>query len=235
MKEAKLKISVVTVCYNAVDVIEETIQSVVNQTYDNVEYIIIDGGSTDGTVDVIKKYQDQIAHWVSEPDKGIYDAMNKGIDIATGDYIININCGDQLYYIPIDYLASHLNDSSIGICGSVIDQFNNIQKANFTKFMKLRNQLPHQAMFYKKKYQKKYDLNYKILADYNLNLSYYKDNNKVDIILDTISLHSTDGVSNTKKSISELYSIINQHYGIFMCILAFAYNKYLGLKSRLYL
>lgn len=88
------KITIVTVCFNAVKSIEETMLSVLNQTYLNIEYIIIDGGSTDGTVDIIKKYADRLAYWVSEPDKGIYDAMNKGITVATGDYINFMNAGD---------------------------------------------------------------------------------------------------------------------------------------------
>ena len=93
----QLLISVVTVCYNAVSTIEETMLSVLNQTYTNIEYIIIDGGSTDGTVDIIKKYADRLAYWISEPDKGIYDAMNKGIAVATGDYINFMNAGDLFY------------------------------------------------------------------------------------------------------------------------------------------
>ena len=90
------KISIVTVSFNAVKTIEQTILSVINQTYENIEYIIIDGGSTDGTIDIIKKYEDQISYWVSEKDKGIYDAMNKGIDIATGDYVYFIQSADVL-------------------------------------------------------------------------------------------------------------------------------------------
>ena len=91
------KISVVTVCYNAVDLIEETILSVINQTYRNVEYIIIDGASTDGTVDIINKYRDKIAYFVSEPDKGIYDAMNQAVGRIRGDHVLFLNCGDYLY------------------------------------------------------------------------------------------------------------------------------------------
>lgn len=90
-------ISIITVSYNAVSVIEETILSVINQTYPNVEYIIIDGGSTDGTVDIIKKYSDQVAYWVSEPDKGIYNAMNKGITYAHGEFLNFMNAGDSFY------------------------------------------------------------------------------------------------------------------------------------------
>ena len=93
--QTKPLISVVTVCRNAADTIEATMLSVLNQTYPRVEYIVIDGGSTDGTADIINKYADRLAYWVSEPDRGIYDAMNKGIAVASGDYVNFMNAGDR--------------------------------------------------------------------------------------------------------------------------------------------
>ena len=91
-----MKITIITASYNSVETIEDCIKSVLNQIYSNIEHIVIDGGSTDGTLDVIKKYKDKITKWISEPDKGIYDAMNKGIKLATGD-IIGIFNSDDIY------------------------------------------------------------------------------------------------------------------------------------------
>ena len=91
-----MKVSIITVVLNNVKYIEACIQSVINQDYENIEYIIIDGGSTDGTIDVIKKYEDKITVWISEPDDGMYYAINKGIDMSSGD-IIGILHSDDLY------------------------------------------------------------------------------------------------------------------------------------------
>lgn len=92
-----MKISVITINYNNKSGLERTIRSVAGQTYPNLEYVVIDGGSGDGSTDVIRQYQDKISYWVSEPDKGIYNAMNKGILKATGDYLLFLNSGDEFY------------------------------------------------------------------------------------------------------------------------------------------
>ena len=91
------RVSVVTVVYNGVDVLEETIRSVLEQTYPRLEYIVIDGGSTDGTLDVIRRYETEISFWSSEKDQGIYDAMNKGLTKVTGDWVSFMNAGDKFY------------------------------------------------------------------------------------------------------------------------------------------
>ncbi len=97
MQNNKPLISVVTVVYNGAEFLEDTITSVINQTYDNIEYIIIDGGSTDGTLDIIRKYEDNITYWISEPDKGMYEAIDKGFKVAKGEILAWLNA-DDIYY-----------------------------------------------------------------------------------------------------------------------------------------
>jgi glycosyltransferase involved in cell wall biosynthesis len=97
MKISPPVFSIITVTYNASHCLEKTIFSVVNQSYTGIEYLIIDGGSTDGTVDIVKRFASNIFYWISEPDEGLYDAMNKGLRKATGDYVWFINAGDTLY------------------------------------------------------------------------------------------------------------------------------------------
>lgn len=168
-------ISVVTVCYNAVNSIEKTIQSVINQTYSNIEYIIIDGGSTDGTVDIIKKYADKVAYWVSGPDKGIYDAMNKGICIAKGEWINFMNAGDVFYdnYTISDVFTKSLSESLLCIYGDVCLKFDNdcrkVEKGRNINTIKKRMVCCHQSLFLslKNKNVAYFDTRYCYCADYD--------------------------------------------------------------------
>lgn len=167
------KVSIITVVYNGVNEIEQTILSVINQTYKNIEYIIIDGASSDGTVDVIKKYEDSIAYWISKPDKGIYDAMNQGIDYASGKYILFMNAGDLFYDASVVANASILfYDFPDVIYGNTIVNYKwgkYIVKPG--KIKELNSRLPfcHQSAFVKADLmkEKKFDLTRKISADFN--------------------------------------------------------------------
>ncbi len=167
------QITIITVCYNAEKDIEKTILSVINQTYDNIEYIVIDGGSNDGTLSVINKYASKIDKVISEPDKGIYDAMNKGIKLAKGDWINFMNAGDS--YVDADVLklvSDNINNNCDIIYGDIIieEEFAYYYvKAKPIEMLNTEMPFCHQTVFTKTKVIKKYlfDLNYKILADYN--------------------------------------------------------------------
>ena len=167
-----LKISIITICYNSAEFFAEAIESVLSQDYENFEYIIIDGGSTDGSVDIIRKYEDRLAYWVSEPDDGLYDAMNKGIEQATGDIIGMINSDD--YYFPGTFqkVAEAFEGKNLEeniFWGDIMHGDErvlgwrdwNVKRGAFA---------PHPSMFCPKKIYDQigmYDTRYKILADYD--------------------------------------------------------------------
>lgn len=109
-----MKVSIITVCFNIAETIEDTIKSVLSQDYKNIEYIVVDGGSTDGTLEKINNYRHKIAKVISEPDKGIYDAMNKGLKASTGDILATLN-GDDVYAdrTAVSQIAEFIQDNSL--------------------------------------------------------------------------------------------------------------------------
>ena len=175
-------VTIVTVSYNAVALIEKTMLSIINQSYSNIEYIVIDGDSTDGTVDIIKKYDARINHWISEKDSGIYDAMNKGIDLATGKWINFMNCGDYFYNNNVidNFIAISLNNTFDIFYGDSIFKFkwgNVLWKPHPLNQITKVNPLTQQACFFDTHLMKEkhYDLEYKIAADYNFYyISYFE-------------------------------------------------------------
>lgn len=167
------RVTIVTVCKNAVDSIEKTMKSVVTQSYPNIEYIIIDGASIDGTQDLIKTYKSQLTHFQSESDNGIYDAMNKGIQIATGDWINFMNAGDYFYEKnAVEKIISQTNDTISLSYSDVFVQRNdelNIRQHKAIFQYGLYNNVCHQAVFYnlKKLGKFQFDTQYKISADFD--------------------------------------------------------------------
>lgn len=202
-----LKVSIITVSYNASKTIEQTIQSVLNQTYKNIEYIIIDGGSTDGTVDIIKKYEDKIAFWVSEPDGGIYDAMNKGILKSTGNIIGIINSDDWYEKNTVEKVVEAFEHFNYGLVyGSMV-----IIKEDGSKIKKEKYPLdalwykmvtPHSSVFIKKEVYLKYglfNLKYQLAADYELVLRLYSEGVKFGCLDEILANFRMGGIS-TKRS-----------------------------------
>lgn len=152
-----MKISVITIAYNAASCIESTIKSVIAQKYDDFEYIIVDGASKDGTLSVIQKYNDSISRWVSEPDTGIYNAMNKAVKIVQGEYCIFMNAGDMFANpLVLKQVSFFLNDDFDYLCGNEITLKNGkvidyvVAPNSITKDLFIKRSLSHQASFIKR-------------------------------------------------------------------------------------
>ncbi len=230
-------ITVITVSYNSVSVIEDTIESVLKQTYPRIEYIIIDGGSRDGTVDIIRQYEKSISFWISEKDSGVYHAMNKGIDRATGEWLIFMNSGDRFYSETIlSQVFEHEYKSDI-IYGAVELDY------GFTKIIKrpypleclpLHMCFSHQSCFVRTDLMKKtkFDTNYSIVADYAFFLEQYKKGNLFHQLPFTISTYdNVNGISSAPnikvlvRHLNELQRIEEFHGSIYFEILKFLVKR----------
>jgi glycosyltransferase involved in cell wall biosynthesis len=199
-------ITVITVVFNDAKNLEKTIKSVINQDYYNMEYIIIDGGSNDGTLEIIKKYEHVIDYWVSETDKGVYDGMNKGIDLVTGDWINFMNSGDTFYNPSIvkDIFSEHeFLDTDI-IFGN-----HNVVYPNKTRFVKSKSvayfwkgsRFCHQSTFAKSDLCKesKFNLHNRISADFEFFYNAYINNKCFKSLNVTIAIVSSGGLSDLNR------------------------------------
>jgi glycosyltransferase involved in cell wall biosynthesis len=227
------KISVITITFNSEKTLERTIKSVINQTYKNLEYIIIDGGSTDKTIDIINKYKDKINIVVSEPDNGIYDAFNKGIRKSSGE-IISILNSDDWYESntlkEVEGLSKKINHSEYIICTKFRRWFNNKQYSEIPLKIKTRNKrnifvdlgVGHPATFVSKSVYTKigmYDVNYKISADSEFLLRSYFSGILFIELNETLVNMQDGGISNSPKflraKLKERKSIRNQYMSIY--------------------
>ena len=227
------KVSVITVVYNDAEGLARTIQSVKNQTYRNIEHIVIDGGSSDGTVPLIRENEADIEYWVSEPDNGIYDAMNKGLEAAKGDFVWFMNAGDLIYdqdttekVFPGD---EQIADIYYGDTIIVDEQYMEVglrrlrppDELNWKSFR--RGMLVcHQAILVKKDIAEKYDPRYSHSADFDWVIKVLK---KADRIKNTRLLLARflDGghsKKNIRPSLGERFRSMKEHYGLVTALIS---------------
>lgn len=193
------KLSIITINYNNVEGLGKTIESVVSQTFTDFEFIVIDGGSTDGSVKVIKQHVDRIAYWVSEPDKGIYNAMNKGVLEAHGEYIQFLNSGDWLYSNKVLENIFLQNIETDIIYGNALGKTGTIENfpSILTAFFFYSSAICHQAVFHKRELfaEKQYDENYQFVSDWDFMLNAIVFENKTYFKVDYIVVGQQSGTS----------------------------------------
>lgn len=220
-----MKVSIITVVLNNRSYIEDCISSVLNQSYDEIEYIIVDGGSTDGTIEVIKKYADRISRWISETDQGIYDAMNKGIKLASGDVIGFLNADDIYYDVNVlGDIMSVMSDVSIDACYSDLVY---VDKNNLSKVVRYWRSHEFKAGFFKKGWVPAhptffarrsvydqygyFDLMYKLAADFEL-MARLLEHHKIRVrYIPRMSVKMRIGGATNKS----LENIVKQNFEIF--------------------
>ena len=196
-----MKYSIITINYNNKDGLKKTINSVVNQSYRDFEYIVIDGGSTDGSVEVIKEYADKIDYWVSEPDNGVYNAMNKGIVQAHGDYLNFMNSGDCFYSNQTLERVAQAPDVDV-IMGKSVTSSNVIVSPHepVTLYNICIYGINHQAVFYKKEFCKKYmyDESLRYVSDFKLTIQcLIIDNCSYKVIDEIVAVYDLTGISSS--------------------------------------
>lgn len=202
-----MKISIITVCLNRVNTIEKTIQSVIDQNYDEMEYIIIDGKSSDGTVDIIRKYESYLTYWVSEADEGIYDAMNKGLAKSTGEIIAFLNSDDWYEKNTLAKVNSYFEQYNPMILAGRV---NTLQKGKWTKYIgalesdkeNIRMAMIYKqpAMFVRREVFDRiagFNTCYKIAADFEWMLRVHDSDMRIMRVEDAFTNFSSTGVSNT--------------------------------------
>ncbi len=238
------KFSIITVTYNAGKVLEDTIQSVITQTYKNVEYIIVDGKSTDSTMDIVNRYREHIHTIVSEPDKGLYDAMNKGIDLATGDYLCFLNAGDELHEDDTLQLIVHslngekeLPDVIYGETAIVDEEghFLRMRRLSTPEHLTWKSfqhgmLVCHQAFMPRRDLAVKYNLKYRFSADFDWCIRIMKKSRVLHNTHLTIIDYLNEGMTtrNHKASLKERFHIMCHHYGTASTIM-----RHMGFAVRM--
>lgn len=218
-----MRITVITVCYNAEESIERAVKSVVEQDYGDVEYIIIDGASTDHTIEIIRRYEKQISVFVSEPDAGIYDAMNKGIERATGDYVYFLGADDWLIdsHVLTDVTEFIQRNPGYSLyMGDVIlyyDKLRLIKKANVNltvEDIKYGHMCSHQGLFSKRSlFEKGFDTRYKIAADYEFVLRNVVEGIPFCVMHIYVAYYNLFGASESREVYHEYEQVIRKYLG----------------------
>ena len=204
------RFSIITINYNNASQLRRTIESVLAQTFRDIEFIVIDGGSTDNSLEVIRAFANRIDYWVSEPDRGIYHAMNKGMKQAHGEYVNFMNAGDSFHAADVlEEIDRQLGDADI-LFGNVCDaatgrRYGGIRAGSEVTFLTLKKEiLCHQATFYRREVLERhpYDESLRIIADWKVNVqAIVFDNCKVRVVETMLANYDLTGLSTTQRQL----------------------------------
>jgi glycosyltransferase involved in cell wall biosynthesis len=196
-----------------------------------VELIVIDGGSTDGSINYLTENSNDIDFWLSEPDNGIYDAMNKGLSAARGTYIIHINAGDRLLELPLAQLTILAQRQVDVVCCRVLEDESHLFIPRNDWLLRFDNTWHHQGTFYRRAAHMGYNPSYKVFGDFDHNQRMSKAGRSVESLDIIVASHESDGVSRNNRSRREIFRSIRNNFGIIHLAPAFARFQLLKLRA----
>ena len=249
-KKGSPLVSIITVVFNDAEGLEKTIQSILDQSYTNIEHIIIDGASTDGTLDVIRRTEDKIGYWLSEPDSGLYDAMNKGLKAASGDYVWFMNAGDLIYQDDTtEKIFSGESDPADIYYGDTMvvnDAYEQVglrrlrppEQLNWKSFRQ-GMLVCHQAILVKRDLADPYNLRYSHSADFDWVIKVLKKTNNIKNTRLVLACFLDGGHSrqNIRPSLKERFHSMSRHYGLLPTLtrhipIAFRFLRFYSKEGR---
>jgi glycosyltransferase involved in cell wall biosynthesis len=225
-------VSIVVVAFRDRDEVEALISNVAPFRGAHLELIIVDGGSEDGTVQLLEARADEIDYWISERDTGIYDAMNKGVAAARGLYILHLNSGDRLVDLPLVELRGLSQRQVDVVCCRVLEDSAHVFTPRNNWLIRIDNPWHHQGTFYRRTSHLGYDSSYRVFGDFDHNQRLRKANRSVELLDVVVATHKTDGISGLKDDRAEIFRSIRTNFGFFYLLPAFIRFKLISLRAK---
>lgn len=228
-------VSIITVSHNAKQELATVLESVWALKDEDLELIVVDGGSCDGTAAYLKKHQHAIDYWISEPDSGIYDAMNKAIAKARGTFLLHLNAGDRLLRVPKRELreayAQGIDVAAFRVSIDGREEFH--PSSGF--WLRFTNTLHHQGTYFRRTSFLPYDLRYKVFADFDVNQRLSLAGAQIKTFKSVTSLHAAGGISNrnTRQTAAEFFAVVQGNYGRRAVPVVWILAKWRGLRDRM--
>jgi glycosyltransferase involved in cell wall biosynthesis len=226
-------VTVVVVAYRDCVEVEALVQNLKLFRCGDLEVIIIDGASDDGTIEFLELNSRYIDYWLSEPDTGIYDAMNKGIDASWGEYILHLNAGDRLIYPPLDVLRKCLEDGVDVASFRVLIDSKAVFRPKSGFPMRFDNWWHHQGTFYRRSSHLRYDPKYRICGDFEHNQRLIKAGASIKLLSEIVSEHKNNGISMHPSGREEVLQSIRSHFGVFYLAIAFVRLELNKVRGRI--
>lgn len=225
-------VSIITVVFRAKQELADLLQTVFERDSRDFELIVVDGNSNDGTIDLLREWDDRIDYWVSEPDAGIYDAMNKAQQFATGHFLLHLNAGDRLLEIPRAELELAVRQNLDVAAFSVSVDGKRVFRPSCGPMLRLKNTLHHQGTFYRRETFLQYDLSFKTLADFDVNQRLGLKGARMKAFDKVVAWHSSGGAADNIGGYDEHVRIIRKNYNNLYLAASIALSEFKGIKAR---